>query len=124
MPAFYIRRQRHNASRTPCYVAGTCGPLISHLSTECECTASQFKSPCITHLYPPHNNSSVHLKTTTYVRRSGRITDGMRSGGTMQPDSALLSPTLAPTLLSLYFTTCFKPQFLQKPIQHNRLGPT
>jgi len=31
-----------------------------------------------THLYPPHN-SLVHL-TTTYVQRTGRITNGMRSG--------------------------------------------
>ena len=28
---------------------------------------------------PPHNISSVHLATTTYVRRSGQITNGMRS---------------------------------------------
>jgi len=33
-----------------------------------------------THLYPPDNNSSVHLTTTTYVRRTGRITIGMQSG--------------------------------------------
>ena len=32
-----------------------------------------------THLHPRHNISSVHL-ATTYVRRSGRITNGMRSG--------------------------------------------
>ena len=37
-----------------------------------------------THLYPPHNNSSVQL-TTAYVRRSGRITDGMWSGRTTPP---------------------------------------
>jgi len=30
-----------------------------------------------THLYPSYNNTSVYL-TTTYVRRSGRITNGMR----------------------------------------------
>jgi len=34
------------------------------------------------HLCPPHNNSWVHLTTTTYVRRSGQITDGMQSGWT------------------------------------------
>jgi len=33
------------------------------------------------HLYSPHNNSSVYL-ITTYVRRTGRITNGMRSGRT------------------------------------------
>ena len=30
-----------------------------------------------THLCPPHSNSSVFLTTTTYVRRSGRIINGM-----------------------------------------------
>ena len=39
-----------------------------------------------THLYPPHNNSSVYL--TTYEWRSGRITKGMRSGRTTPQDSA------------------------------------
>ena len=37
----------------------------------------------------PHNNSSVHLTTTTYVRRSGRITDGMRSDCTTPRNSVL-----------------------------------
>ena len=37
-----------------------------------------------THLYPPHN-SLVHL-TTTYVQRTGRITNGMRSGRTTSDD--------------------------------------
>jgi len=40
------------------------------------------------HVYPPHNISSVHL-TTTYVRRSGRITNGMQSGRTTSQDSAV-----------------------------------
>ena len=35
-----------------------------------------------THLYSPHNISSVYLTTTTCVRRSGRITSGMRSDWT------------------------------------------
>ena len=53
-----------------------------------------------THLYQPHNNSSVHLTTTTTkVRGSGRITDGMRSGWTILRESVLPSPTSAPTLL-------------------------
>ena len=30
--------------------------------------------------HPPHNNSSVHLTTTTEMRRTGRITDRMRGG--------------------------------------------
>jgi len=51
-----------------------------------------------THLYPPSSrkHSSVYL-TTTYVRRTGRITSGMRSGRTTLQDSALSSRTPAPT---------------------------
>ena len=45
-------------------------------------------------VHPPHNNSSVYL-TTTSVRRSGWITNGMRSGRTASQDSAFLYPTLA-----------------------------
>jgi len=48
-------------------------------------------------LYPPHNISSVHLKTT-YVWCTGRITNGMRNGWTAQQDSAFSSPAPAPTL--------------------------
>ena len=51
-----------------------------------------------THLYPPHNISSVHLTTTTYVRRSGRITNGMRSGRTTPQDSEFSSPAPTATL--------------------------
>ena len=40
-------------------------------------------------LYPPHNSSSVCLTTTGYLRRSGRIINGMRSGRTTLQDSAL-----------------------------------
>ena len=40
-----------------------------------------------THLCPPHNNSSVFLTTTTYVRRSGRIINGKWSGRTTPQDS-------------------------------------
>ena len=42
-----------------------------------------------THLYPQHNNSSTSLTIITYVRRSGRIINGMRSGRTTPQDSAL-----------------------------------
>jgi len=42
-----------------------------------------------THLYPPHSNSSASLTTTTYVRRSGRIINGTRSGRTTPQDFAL-----------------------------------
>jgi len=49
------------------------------------------------HPYLPHSNSSVYLTTTTYVRRSGRITNGMQSGRTAPQDSAFSSPIPAPT---------------------------
>ena len=51
-----------------------------------------------THLYPPLNNSSGCLTTTTYVRRSGQIISGMRSGRTTPKDFAFSFPTSAPTL--------------------------
>jgi len=50
------------------------------------------------HLYLPHNNSSVYLTTTTNLRYTGRITNRMRSGRTTLQNSALSSPTPAPTL--------------------------
>ena len=51
-----------------------------------------------THLYPPHSNSAVYL-TTTYVPRSGRLTDGMWSVWTTLRYCAPSSPTSAPTFL-------------------------
>ena len=48
---------------------------------------------------PAEQQSSVRLMTTTEVRRSGRITDRMRSFWTTLRDSVLSPPTLAPTLL-------------------------
>ena len=49
-----------------------------------------------THLDSLHT-SSVHLTTTTYVRRSGRIINGTRSGRTTPQDSALQFQTPAHT---------------------------
>ena len=46
-----------------------------------------------THLYPSHNNSSVPLTTTTYVRRSGRLTNGIWGGRTTPQDSVFSFPT-------------------------------
>jgi len=40
-----------------------------------------------THLYPPHNNPSVHLTATTEMRRSRRITDEIQRGWRTSPDS-------------------------------------
>ena len=67
-------------------------PLSAHLSIERECTASQIKTPICT------CRTTAHLKTTE-VRRSGRITDGLRSSWTTLRDSVLSSPISAPTLL-------------------------
>ena len=50
------------------------------------------------HLYPLHNNSSVHLTTTTYVQHSGWITSGMQSGWTTPQDFAFSFQMLAHTL--------------------------
>ena len=52
---------------------------------ECCCTTPQNRD---THLYTSHSNS-VYLTTRTYVRRSGRIINGVRSGRTIPQDSAL-----------------------------------
>ena len=46
-----------------------------------------------TRLYPLHNNSSAHLTTITEVRRSGRITDGMRKEWRALRDPVLSSST-------------------------------
>jgi len=43
---------------------------------------------CDTLLCLPHNNSSVHLTTTTYVRHIGWIINGRRSGWTALRESA------------------------------------
>ena len=68
--------------------AWTSAPLKAHPSTECRCTAPQIETPICT---SPLSNSSVYLTTTTYVRRSGRITNGMQSGWTTPQDSAFSS---------------------------------
>jgi len=62
-------------------------PLVQQVGS----TASQNQD---THLYLPHNNSSVHL-TTTEVWHSGQITDGMWCSWRTLQDSLLSS--LIPT---------------------------
>jgi len=52
-----------------------------------------------THLYLLHNSSLAQLITSSEVRLSARITDGMRSGWTRLRDSLISSPLLTPTLL-------------------------
>ena len=77
--------RRNTIFRTPCHGAWIPASLSAHLSIWCSCTAASNRD---IHLYPPHNNSSVFL-TTTYVRRSGRIINGTRSGRTTPQDSTL-----------------------------------
>ena len=60
------------------------------------------------HLYPPHNFSSVHLTTTTYVRRSGRITNGMRSGRTTAQDIFIPHTGTHPTGMTLSRRACVR----------------
>jgi len=80
----------HTVSSTPCPGAWTLSALTRLLSAD----ARHLKNRD-THLYPPYN-SSVHL-TTTYVRHTGWITNGMRSGRTTPQESTFSSPTPAPT---------------------------
>ena len=57
-----------------------------------------------TDLYPPHNNSSVYLTTTTtYMLRSGWIIGGMRSSWKTLRDSVRSSSALAPASLEWSF---------------------
>ena len=42
-----------------------------------------------THLYPLHNNSSVHVTTITEVQRSERITDGLWKGWRTRQNAVL-----------------------------------
>jgi len=79
-------------SSTPCDEAWTFAPLSAHPSTGAR--AWRLKSR---HLCSPHTNPWVIL-TTTYVQRSGRITNGRRSVRTTLRNSALFSPTLEPTV--------------------------
>jgi len=81
------------ASRTSYYGAWTSAPLSAHPSNVCKCMAPQIETPI--YLYSPHNNSSVCLKTTIHVWRSGWITNEMRSGRTTLQDTTLSSPTSA-----------------------------
>ena len=107
MPMSYISGQPSNPCRHPtCWASSQWSHTVS--STLCHGAWTPFHSALhrvkihgvsnwYTHLYPPHNNSLVHLKTTTYVRRTGRITNGMRSGRTTPQACAFSSQTPAPT---------------------------
>jgi len=98
MPASYTRGQtscscRHPTcwassqrsctfSSTPWRGTGTPAPLSAHLSSAHRVRMHGISNRDI-HLCSPHNNSSVHLITTTYVRRTGRTTNVRRSGWTI-----------------------------------------
>ena len=79
----------------PCHRAWAPAPLGAHLSTKWECTAPQIDTPICT----CHNNSSVHLTTTSKLWGFRRITDGMQSGWKTLQDSILSSSRCATTLL-------------------------
>ena len=53
-----------------------------HSALTCPPGANARRLKSDTHLCSPHNNSSVYLTTTIYVRRTGRITNGRQSGWT------------------------------------------
>jgi len=71
--------------------------LHSALTRPSSANARRLKSRHPFVLYLPCNISSVYLTTATCVRRSGRITSGVRSGRTAPQDSAFSSLTPAPT---------------------------
>ena len=73
----------HTISRTPCHGAWTSAPLCAHPYHRVLLHDASNRD---THLYPQHSNSSASL--TTYVRRSGWIINGTRSGRTNTQDSA------------------------------------
>ena len=65
----------HTVSSTPCNGAWTSTPLNTHLSMF---PGMHVISNRDSHLHPPHNNSSIHMTTTTTdVRWCGRVTNGM-----------------------------------------------
>ena len=90
-PAEFHRKE---STLSPCHIVWT-----SLLHSALACSPGECISNRDTHLYLSHNNSSVHLTITTKVRRSGVITDGMRSDWRALRDSVLSSPTPAPSLL-------------------------
>jgi len=80
-------------SRAPCHGAWRSAPLQRSPAHRVQTHGASNRD---THLCPPHIISSVYLTTTTYVRRSGRMTNGMRSGRTTPQETAFSSPTPAP----------------------------
>jgi len=73
-----------------------------------------------THLYPLHNNTSVHLRTTTEVQRSGRITNGIQGGWRALRDYAL--PCLCRAICRAIPITIAGP-FLENLHQSSRNSP-
>jgi len=88
-----LHRNGATLSSTPFHGAWTSDPLSAHPSIKCKCTAPVMETPIL----PTAQNSTVYLTITTYMRRNGRITNRTRSGRITLQDSALSSPTLAPT---------------------------
>ena len=91
--------RRKGATTLPLTRRGVEPGHLLHSAITCSPSRNHGISNQDTHLYPLHNKSSVHLTTTTEVRRSGRITDGMRSSRRALRDFVLSSSISALFLL-------------------------
>jgi len=92
MPASYTSGQSSCSRRHPTCKASRKGATLSparramehghllHSALTCPPSGNAGLSKLDIHLYPLHNNSSVHLTTITEVWRSGRGTDEMTKG--------------------------------------------
>jgi len=90
----------HTVSTTQCHGAWTPDPLSTHLSTECECTASQIETPICT-----HRTTTPHFLWQQWHTCGALGWSPMGTGSvwTTLQDSALSSPTPTPTLLDWHF---------------------
>ena len=85
-PTWWASSQRsHTISSTPCHGAWTPAPLSAHPSIGCNARRLKSRHPFV----PAAKHLISFLTTTTYVRRSGRIINGTRSGRTTPQNSAL-----------------------------------
>ena len=130
MPASYTSGQSSCSRRHPTCKASRKGATLSlarramepghllHSAHTCPPSGNAGLSKLDIHLYPLHNNSSVHLTTITEVWRSGRGTDEMTKGWIALWDPVLSSPTSAPALLDLPRTACVRINTLRTSVRH------
>ena len=69
---------------------------LFHSALTCPSGGNALRLKSKSHFALPHKNSSVYSTTTTYVRHSGRITDGVRNASRALRDSVLPSPIPTP----------------------------